>query len=102
MLYFEKINKNNRADRNYTVTFSEYEETVSDFCDAVLSRSIQLLEQGRIYISKSQDLWHAAICQYNYSVMEFENAYSDYKDRKIISAKANSGFGTTDYFLTVS
>lgn len=99
-LRFEKTQENGDATSNYDVTFYG-EATVDDFCDAVLAHSVQQPERGKIYISEPGDPWHATICEYSHSVMEFQNDYFDYKNRKVVSARANGGWGAMDYWLTV-
>lgn len=100
-LHFEKTQENGDATSNYNVTWNETEITVDDFCDAVLGHSVQQPEWGKIYISEPGDHWHATICEYDRSVMEFQNDYFDYKNKKVVSAWANGGWGAMSYWLTV-
>lgn len=100
-LNFEKTQENGDATCNYIVTWSELGATVDDICDAVLAHSMQANERGDIYISTSTNCWHAQVCEYQTSVMEFHDAYFDYKDRKVHRIWANGGWGAMSYYLTL-
>lgn len=81
---FNKTQENSDATSNYDVTWDELEATVDDICDAVLAHAIQMKERGDIYVSMPGDPWHGHIADYSNSVMEFHDAYSDFKNRKEI------------------
>lgn len=100
-LYFNKTQENGDATCNYNVTWSELEATVDDICDAVLAHAIQTRERGDIYVSIPEDRWHGDIADYSNSVMEFHDAYFDFKDRKVRSIWANGGWGAMSYYLTL-
>lgn len=99
-LCFEKIQENGDATSSYDVTFYR-EATVDDFCDAVLARSIQQQEQGKIYISEPGDPWHATISEFQYSVMEFFPDYEKYQNKIVKSAWANGRYGAMTYWITL-
>ena len=100
-LNFEKTQENGDATCNYNVTWSELSATVDDICDAVLAHAVQATERGDIYVSTPSDRWHGHIADYSNSIMEFHDAYFDYKNRKVHSIWANGGWGAMSYYLTL-
>ena len=98
-LNFKKTQENGDATCNYNVTWSELGATVDDICNAVLAHAIQAKEHGDIYISMPSSRWHGHIADYSNSVMEFHDAYFDYKNRKVHSIGANGGWGLMSYYL---
>ena len=95
-----KTQENSDATSNYNIIMPN-DTTVEDFCNTVLGRSVQMQEHGSVYISTKEDLWHAVICKYYFSVMEFNTDYQNYKDKIIKSAWANGGYGAMSYWLTL-
>ena len=98
---FNKTQENGDATSNYNITWDEMEATVEDICDAVLAHAIQARERGDIYVSMPSDRWHGHIADYSNSIMEFHDAYFDYKNRKVHSIWANGGWGAMSYYLTL-
>lgn len=101
-LNFEKTQENGDATSNYNVTWTDLEATVDDICDAVLAHSIQSNDRrGDIYISTLKDAWHAKVCEYSGSIMEFHDGYFEYKNHKVRRIWANGGWGAMTYYLTL-
>ena len=98
---FNKTQENGDATSNYDITWDELEATVDDICNAILAHAIQAKERGDIYVSMPGDPWHGHIAEYSNSVMEFHDAYFDFKDRKIYRIWANGGWGVMSYYLTL-
>ena len=98
---FNKTQENSDATNDYNVTWDEMEVTVDNICDAVLAHAIQTKERGKIYISIPSDPWYGYVADYFHSVMEFHDAYFDFKHRKVHRIWANGGYGAMSYYLTL-